>query len=213
MSWILGNTDRLMDARFAAAAGAERLVLQMDAADPGAWNEISGWVAGLDLWLLATPALAAVGPGFNEHFLECKGIFCRDLVVWDAMEGLFDGPAMQDLGWAFELSPDVLGRIRSRGGWGPRRPDWMVMDPWAVEPDDTALIKTGSGPNMPWFALVPVNQEADEGSVQRLSQRLDILAEKTGSACAGLYFQATPGQDADYVRVEDWVQALEDRFL
>ena len=71
MSWILGNTDRLMDARFAAAAGAERLVLSLDA-DAGAWNEISGWVAGPDLWLMATPASAEPGPGWTERFLECK---------------------------------------------------------------------------------------------------------------------------------------------
>ena len=71
MSWILGNTDRLMDARFAAAAGAERLVLSVDA-DAGAWNEISGWVAGPDLWLMATPALAEPGLDGPSDFWNAR---------------------------------------------------------------------------------------------------------------------------------------------
>lgn len=211
MSWILGNTDRLMDARFAAAAGAERLVLSLDG-DAGAWNEISGWVAGPDLWLMATPAMAEPGPGWTERFLECKGLYCRDAAVWEGMERLDDAFALEMPGWALELNPEVLGRLRNRGGWGSRLPDWLVVDPWTLDAVDEALIGGISGPNLPWFALVSIKPGADAGDVERLGQRLKELAQGIGSACAGLYFEGNPGQDSEYVTIEDWVEAMEHDF-
>lgn len=211
MSWILGNTDRLMDARFAAAAGAERLVLSLGE-DVGAWNEISGWVAGPDLWVMATPALAETGPGWAERLLECKGLYCRDSAVWEGLERLGDAFALEMPGWALELNPDVLGHLRSRGGWGSRLPDWLVVDPWALHAGDEALVGGVSGPNLPWFAMISIKPGADAGDAERLGQRLKELAQEIGSACAGLYFEANPGQDSEYVTIEDWVGAMEGRF-
>jgi hypothetical protein len=212
MSWILGNTDRLMDARFAAAAGAERLVLSVDA-DAGAWNEISGWVAGPDLWLMATPALVEAGLGLTERFMECKGLYCRDSVVWEGMESLGDAFAIDMPGWALELSPEVLGHLRNRGGWGSRMPDWLVVDPWALDAADGAFVGGASGPNLRWFGLVSIKPGADPGNADQWGQRLKDLAQVLGTPCAGLYFEARPGQDSEYVTIEDWVDTMEGRFV
>jgi len=200
-----------MDARFAAAAGAERLVLSLGE-DVGAWNEISGWVAGPDLWVMATPALAETGPGWAERLLECKGVYCQDAAVWEGLERLGDAFALEMPGWALELNPEVLGCLRNRGGWGSRLPDWLVVDPWALHAGDEALVGSVSGPNLPWFAMISIKPGADAGDAERLGRRLKELAQKIGSACAGLYFEANPGQDSEYVTIEDWIDAMEHDF-
>lgn len=200
-----------MDARFAAAAGAERLVLSLGE-DVGAWNEISGWVAGPDLWVMATPALAETGPGWAERLLECKGVYCQDAAVWEGLERLGDAFALEMPGWALELNPEVLGCLRNRGGWGSRLPDWLVVDPWALHAGDEALVGSVSGPKLPWFAMISIKPGADAGDAERLGRRLKELAQEIGSACAGLYFEANPGQDSEYVTIEDWIDAMEHDF-
>jgi hypothetical protein len=128
------------------------------------------------------------------------------------MESLGDAFAIEMPGWALELSPDVLGRLRNKGGWGSRLPDWLVVDPWALDAVDGAFVGGVSGPNLRWFALVSIKPGADAGDAERLAQRLKDLAQEIGSACAGLYFEAKPGQDSEYVTIEDWLDAMEGRF-
>ncbi|MFM7178070.1 MAG: hypothetical protein ACKOX5_01010, partial [Bacteroidota bacterium] len=102
MEFVIGGVSALMDARFAAAAGTERVVLHPWISRPhsnrgigllpeairelegtpeeilkqalAVWNEINGWVSGPEIWLAAPwPYLPLALEAF-EAFDDCCGI-------------------------------------------------------------------------------------------------------------------------------------------
>jgi len=102
MEFVIGGVSALMDARFAAAAGTERVVLHPWISRPqsnrgigflpeaigeleatseeilkqalAVWNEIKGWVSGPEIWLAAPwPYLPLALEAF-EAFDDCCGL-------------------------------------------------------------------------------------------------------------------------------------------
>lgn len=213
MSWILGNTDRLMDARFAAAAGAERLLLRM-AEDKQAWNEIGGWVAGPELWLIASRTTIELGPTGLSSYVDCWGCFVQDAEVWDRISSNLDWTNRVDTAWALGLNPEVLQRMRQSLPEGRHHPDWVTLDSRVLDSEDTKFLMTAFvGRPTAWYMGIALDQEPAGLEESTLVRWLEQGEELTGLPCSGLCFEAQAGQDSDYVTIQDYLDTVGGRWL
>ncbi|MFM9060383.1 MAG: hypothetical protein ACKOPP_02250 [Bacteroidota bacterium] len=218
MSWILGNTDRLMDARFAAAAGAERLLLQVPG-DMQIWNEISGWVAGPELWLIANLATVEHGPSGLGSYADCTGCFVRDGEVWDKISANLEWTNLTGTAWALGLNPGVLHTIRQSGQEGRHPPGWAVLDSRVLDsrildPDDTDSIKkTLAGSPTAWYLGMALDQYPYRLDDSIWERWLDQGEELMGLPCSGLCFEGQPGHESDYVTLQDYLDTVGGRWF
>jgi hypothetical protein len=223
MEFVIGEVSGLMDVRFAAAAGTERVVLNpwiiqvppdsasdlqdKAASDSGAlqktilrqalavWSEIKSWVAGPEIWLAAPLPHLTMSVEAFESMEDCCGI-----MVTHAPPNALKEPQHISI----QIPPHI-----------PYAIDYLdsgsdVADSWsAVHPPQWVILSLQS--------LVSLNpMPAGWGNcakyvfVRTIEEVHALLALRDLPAPVGIYLRTIPGEDSDYEAWQKMIDAVMD---
>ncbi len=217
MEFVIGGVSALMDARFAAAAGTERVVLNpwvnQETSNRGTdlhanatrdpestqeeilkqalavWNEIKTWVSGPEIWLsVPWPYLPLALEAFDT-FDDCCGILVT--AVQSAAPTVLQDPPFeipQRIPYAVNYTPVTPGITNT---WTAQHsPDWVVIAPDSIQ-------------------TMPLNSDSLRYiRVETLDEVITMHIRQGIPPVAGIYLQADTAEATDY---EVW-QAIIDRI-
>jgi len=222
MEFVIGGVSALMDARFAAAVGTERVVLHpwisKPQSNPGAdilneataepeetreeilkqalavWSEIKGWVSGPEIWLSAPwPYLPLALEAFDA-FDDCCGIMVNSA----------QSPAPTELQHPpFEIPPRIPYAVNYTPGapWADGAP-WITNACTAPHPPDWVVITPDS------IMTLPLNPDTLRYlRVETLDEVMALQTRQGLPRFAGIYLQANaPEAATDY---ELWQEIID----
>ncbi|MBM3911980.1 MAG: hypothetical protein FJ350_03105 [Sphingomonadales bacterium] len=228
MEFVIGGVSALMDARFAAAAGTERVVLHPWISRPqsnrgigflpeaigelegtpeeilkqalAVWNEIKGWVSGPEIWLAAPwPYLPMALEAF-ETFDGCCGVMVTD--AQSAAPTVLQHPPFEippRVPYAVNYAPWTPGIPKALGIPGPPG----ITNAWTAQnPPDWVVIAPDS------IMTLPLN--VDTLRYLRVETLDEVMALQTRQGLprfAGIYLQANaPEEGTDY---EVWQEIID----
>ncbi|MEY3574839.1 MAG: hypothetical protein RLZZ617_1437 [Bacteroidota bacterium] len=224
MEFVIGGVSALMDARFAAAAGTERVVLHpwvsRPRSNPGigilpeavgeldgmpeeilkqalaVWNEIKGWVSGPEIWLAAPwPYLPLALEAFDA-FDDCCGLMVNAAPSANpsATPSALQHPP-------FEIPPSLPYAVNyTTGTTGTPG----IANAWTAQhPPDWVVIAPDSIMSLPLnFDTLPYLRVETLDEVMALQTRQEL------PHFAGIYLQANaPEAGTDYERWQEIIDA------
>lgn len=226
MEFVIGQISQLMDARFAAATGSERVVLnpwpmldnrsgellyltneivpQVDLSKDiwhqtyNAWNEIKGWITGPEIWLAVPAPYLVMALDAYESLEDCKGIVIQP-----------DGQAHSMVSPS-SVQPEIPSHI----------PYALHFPPFALNPSHAwTSPQSLTSPQSPQWTVIPyksLGEEDTESSrwvnvpryvqVENIEELKALVGKQEFASVTGIYLQATAGISTDY---EAW-QAIID---
>lgn len=218
MEFVIGQISGLMDARFAAAAGTERVILnpwpsqgfsahgtgdyEADYVHPAerqveilkqtlaTWNEIKDWVAGPEIWLaVPSPCLSMALEAYSS-LEDCCGIMVPAGQPYATrLPSQIPPQIPPQIPYALDFSFTGLSRTKAWSSVHP--PEWVVV-PWSLLGTDSG---SSEWANKATYVLVESLEGVD--ALQTLQELPSIV---------GIYLQAKPGDQTDY---EAWQQIID----
>lgn len=222
MEFVIGGVSALMDARFAAAAGTERVVLHPWISRPqsnrgigflpeaigelegtseeilkqalAVWNEIKGWVSGPEIWLAAPwPYLPLALEAF-EAFDDCCGLMVN--AAPSAAQSALQHPPLEipsRLPYAVNYTAGAPGNLGAPG----------ITNAWTAQnPPDWVVIDPDS------IRSLPLNFDTLQYlRVETLEEVMALQTRQELPHFAGIYLQANaPEAGTDY---ELWQEIID----